>query len=311
MNRLCIFAHYDRDDIVDRYVLNYLQGLRSVAQHIVFVSTSRLAGPDIETLRRLCDSVITRENIGYDFMSWQIGLASIHDFAAYDELIVCNDSVYGPLYPLENIFRRMAKQRCDFWGITDCGYKAFHLQSYFIVFRKHMVASKPFKEFWQSVTPEESKARIIEKYEIGLTDGFVKEGFKPATYVHYIPSFPAHLWSLRRPWSFKKCLWLFIVAPLSGIVPRWKKMAPPGRKLINTTYVYWRKLIIRRKMPFLKIELLRSNPTRAYIDDYEQVLSKYSDYDATLIKNHLRRVNGVGSPPYAQGETLPRRIECT
>lgn len=290
MNRLCIFAHFDRDNIVDKYVLNYLQGLRRVAQRIVFVSTSQLTGPDIEDLRRMCDSVITRENVGYDFMSWQAGLASIDDIAAYDELIVCNDSVYGPLYPLEKVFDRMGKRACDFWGITNGCHKTFHLHSYFIVFRKHAVASKPFKEFWQSITPEESKARIIERYEIGLTDCFVREGFKPATYAEYSPSFLRYLLTLGPPWGFHKCLWLFVVAPLSGVVPRWKKMAPPPRSSFMVIYSYWRELIIRRKMPFLKIGLLKSNPTGAYIDDYEQVLKKYSDYDVTLIKNHLRRM---------------------
>jgi rhamnosyltransferase len=290
MKRVCIFAHYDRDNIVDSYVLNYLQGLRSVAQHIVFVSTSQLTGQDLETLGRLCDSVITRENVGYDFMSWQIGLASIDDIAAYDELIVCNDSVYGPLYPLEMAFNRMAKRACDFWGITNGCHKAFHLDSYFIVFRKHLVASNPFKEFWQSITPEESKTHIIEKYEIGLTDYLVREGFKPATYAEYSPSFLRYLLTLGPPWGFHKCLWLFVVAPLSGVVPRWKKMAPPPRSSFVVTYSYWRELIIRRKMPFVKIGLLRSNPTGAYIDDYEQVLKKYSNYDVTLIKNHLRRM---------------------
>ena len=291
MNRLCIFAHYDRHNIVDKYVLNYLQGLRSVARHILFVSTSRVTGPDAEALGRFCDSVILRENIGYDFMSWQTGLASINEIAAYDELIICNDSVYGPLYPLENVFGAMENRSSDFWGITSYGYKRFHLQSYFIVFRKRMIESRPFREFWRSITPEESKARIVEKYEIGLTDAFVKEGFRPDTYVRYTPSFFRYLWALGPPWNFERCLWLFIVAPLSGVVPRWKKMTPPPRDLILITHAYWKKLIIQHKMPFLKIELLRSTPTGVRIAGYEQVLEKYSNYDVTLIKNHLGRMN--------------------
>jgi lipopolysaccharide biosynthesis protein len=296
MKRLCIFAHYDRDNIVDRYVLNYLQGLRSVAQHIVFVSTSRLTDPDIETLGHLCDSVITRENIGYDFMSWQAGLASIDDIAAYDELIVCNDSVYGPLYPLENVFDTMARQTCDFWGITGHRHRAFHLQSYFIVFKRHMTDSKPFREFWRSITPEESKATIVEKYEIGLTDGFVKEGFKPATYVHYSPSYLRYLRTVGPPWTFQKCLWLFVVVPLSGVVPRWNTMALRPEDHFPITHAYWKEIIVRHKMPFLKIEVLRHNPIRVCINNYERVIAKHSDYDVTLIKNHLRRMNGVDSP---------------
>jgi len=291
MNRICVFAHYDRDNMVDQYVLRYLEGLRKVTQHIIFVSTSRLGAHDIKVLERVCGLVITRENVGYDFMSWQVGLESVTDIASYDELILCNDSVYGPLYPLDKIFDKMAKRACDFWGITADADKAFHLQSYFLVFRKNLMATDAFKSFWRSIIPEQSKKEIIEKYEIGLTDTLVKQGFKPAVLISYTPSFPRHLWSMRKPWSFKKCLWLFIVAPLSGIIPRWKNMAPPSRKFVNTTYVYWSKLVIHRKMPFLKIDLLRTNPTGTRIDHYARVLGRYSDYEVSHIVNHLKRMN--------------------
>jgi lipopolysaccharide biosynthesis protein len=290
MNRLCVFAHFDRDNVIDGYVLNYLKALRSVAHSIVFVSTSQLTGPDIRTLSGLCDSVITRANVGHDFMSWRIGLASVSDLAAYDEVIVCNDSVYGPFYPLEQVFHKMAKRDCDFWGITCGTHKSFHLQSYFIVFRRRILASRAFNEFWQSVTPERSKERVVEKYEIGLTDRLVKEGFRPAAYTKHSPSFLRYLLTIGPPWSLHKCLWLFIVAPLSGVVPRWKQMAPPPRNSFSAIYVDWKQLILRRKAPFLKIDLLRSNPTGADIDNYKQFLQKCCDFDVSLIENHLRRM---------------------
>jgi lipopolysaccharide biosynthesis protein len=290
MNRLCIFAHFDLDNVVDQYVLKYLQELRSVAQHLVFVSTSTLSDQHIAAVRHLCDSVITRENAGYDFMSWQTGLASVRNLAPYDELIICNDSVYGPFYPLENVFDGMATQPYDFWGITSYGHTSFHLQSYFIVFKKHVIESSAFRKFWHSITPEESKARVVDKYEIGLTETFVTEGFRPGTYVQYRPSFVKYLSVLGRPWNLEKFLWFFVVAPLSGVVPRWKNMAPPPRKMILLTHAYWKELIIHHKMPFIKIELLKSNPTRVSVQGYERVLEKYSSYDVTLIKDHLKRM---------------------
>ena len=45
-NRLALFAHFDAQDQVKRYVVEYLAQLRTVCERVVFVSTSRLAAPE-------------------------------------------------------------------------------------------------------------------------------------------------------------------------------------------------------------------------------------------------------------------------
>lgn len=42
MNRITIFAHYDRDAVIDEYVLYYLRGLKEVAARVLFVSDAAL-----------------------------------------------------------------------------------------------------------------------------------------------------------------------------------------------------------------------------------------------------------------------------
>jgi lipopolysaccharide biosynthesis protein len=43
-------------------------------------------------------------------------------------------------------------------------------------------------------------------------------------------------------------------------------------------------------MPFLKVELLRDNPLRIKINNFEHVLVSHSDYDIAYIRSHLKRV---------------------
>ena len=70
-----------------------------------------------------------------------------------DDLVVINDSSYGPLYPFAESFEKMAARNCDFWGYT--GYNAFgnvHISSYFYYFRRRVVDSCAVDEFLSGVT---------------------------------------------------------------------------------------------------------------------------------------------------------------
>ena len=40
MKRLCIFAHYDKDNLIDDYVIYYLRELKKSFNKIIFVSDS-------------------------------------------------------------------------------------------------------------------------------------------------------------------------------------------------------------------------------------------------------------------------------
>jgi rhamnosyltransferase len=284
MNRLAVFAHYDKDDLVDQYVWYYLDNLKAVSDSIAFVTTSKIGQSDITTLKTICDKVIVRENIGYDFMSWRTGINSTGNIADFDELIICNDSVYGPLYPLDNIFDAMGKKDCDFWGMTDNYEIAYHLQSYFLVFKKSVINSEGFKDFWNGVTPERTKDEVIRKYELGLTESLMSAGFKPCAYAPIPPSIGRAIKvkaqsAFRRPSQTLKTL--------SRMLSKRGQVNYAG---LNPTHFFWKELIVKYRMPFVKIDLLRDNRLNINIKGYEDIIRKYSNYDLDLIRKHLQRV---------------------
>lgn len=184
VKRLCVFAHFDKDNIVDEYVLFYLRDIRKVADRVVFVSASSLNSETISRLKNICDSVIIRKNEGYDFASWQTALKS-ETLKDFDELILCNDSVYGPLLPLELVFGAMRGESCDFWGMTGSHDIAYHIQSYFLVFKKTILDSGVFQKFWESTNIPQSKKEVIKLCEIGLSQTLLSAGFKASTYARY------------------------------------------------------------------------------------------------------------------------------
>ena len=281
-SRAIIFAHYDKHKLVDDYVYFYLDKLQKVSNYMVFVSVVELTQNEINKLKTICDDVILRDNVGYDFMSYRVGLESF-DHKLYDEVVICNDSVYGPFYSLRVIFDSMQEKKCDFWGITSGDEIAYHLQSYFVVFKKKVLHSKAFQKFWRDVEVLESKSDIIKKYEIGLTQQLLTRGFTGLSYIDHKPNMLK---------TFKERLKR--LTPSKIIVK--VSLLMQGKYKIQDSFTVsimhedWKELVVYKKAPFIKIELLRDNPVTVQIDDYEDVIKSISDYDVALIKQHLQRV---------------------
>jgi lipopolysaccharide biosynthesis protein len=283
LNRLCIFAHYDKDNLVDEYVLYYLQKVKEISTSVIFVSTSKINEDGISKLGILCDKVILRENQGYDFMSWQKGIELITNLSNYDELILCNDSVYGPLYSLSDIFDVMRSKGGDFWGITDSFEISYHLQSYFLVFKKRVIISDAFRNFWSRVKIESRKNDIIKKYEVGLTQYLISKGFKPG----------AFLASSSFTFKILRSKIIFVLKhPLTSIkiiIFAFQRYVL-NYKALNSPQYLWKDLFVNHHMPFIKIELLRDNPARVNVEGYEKIIEQNSNYNIILIKRHLERI---------------------
>jgi len=342
--RLCIFAHFDKDNILDPYVLFYLQEIRKVADRLAFVSTASLAPETLATLKPVCDAVLIRNNEGYDFAGWKFALQSEAEaLNDYDELILCNDSVYGPFFPLEQIFSEMKGNACDFWGITSNYDIAYHVQSYFLVFSKTVLVSSAFQKFWKEMEIQKSKKNVIKHGEVHLSQTLLKAGFRASTYTrHRLLLSLAIVYSVqffivkagirirkalnvlflrlshrRRKDHHRKSLAALIkeaVISTGRILYKIKNtigkgfheifhfILHPGKKFrrlilffelrlkaVNVTHFLWKQLILYNKMPFIKVDLLRDNPMGVDIGDYKHVISRVSNYNASLIANHLSR----------------------
>ena len=301
MKRLAIFAHYDRDDLLDDYVLYYLAALKHVVKNIVFVSASSLPDASVNRLKTICDTVVLRENVGYDFGSWQAGLHAVREMSTYDEVIICNDSVYGPLFPLVELFGKMEAIDCDFWGVTESRDIPYHLQSYFLAFRRPVIASPFFTNFWQSVKSEEDKGTVIRKYEVGLTQTLLEAGFRSAVYAGYKPSdrdtLKRRIINIfkRRIISILKGNPLRMVNPFR-MVAKWAVSGVSfDKKKLNVTLFFTREVVAECRTPFIKISLLRHRPMKIELRGFESFLQEHTDFPMELIRRHLKRVGSHGS----------------
>ncbi|MTW22767.1 rhamnan synthesis F family protein [Allochromatium palmeri] len=184
--RLCVFAGYSAKGVVERYVLRYLRALKQVCDLIVYVADNRLSAAERAKLDALADYVIAERHGEYDFGSYKRGIAMLreHGLLRNRELILCNDSCYGPIRGFGDIFTVMQANAYDFWGLTKSQSICPHLQSFFMVFSSRVVASDAFLAFFQAVQRQQSFRQVVLQYETRLTSTLQEAGFTWDAYIN-------------------------------------------------------------------------------------------------------------------------------
>lgn len=179
MKRIVFFAHYDKHNIIDDYVVEYIKDLTTIANKIIFVSSCNINSEEKHKIDKYCSSILIKSNEGYDFGSWKFGMEYIgfDNMLSFDEVIIANDSCFAPIFPFSEMFNKMSTNQCDAWGVTyGIGY-ANYLQSYFLVFRKKVIESSLFVNFFKKITTQKNKYDYITKYEVGLSSMLIKNNF--------------------------------------------------------------------------------------------------------------------------------------
>ena len=166
--RIAIYVIFDKDGKLDRFRKYYLQELRKEVDTIVGVVSGTLTPESRDELTELTDDFFVRENKGLLAGSWVDGIAHIgwDTLEEYDELLMLNDSFFGPFYPLSEMFDAMEKSDADFFGsmqnfeektytsIAGRPMKHGHFMGsicYFYVIRPRLLHSSEFKDYWSKV----------------------------------------------------------------------------------------------------------------------------------------------------------------
>ena len=297
-SQVALFVHFDAGGAVRPYVLNYLRALRETGLSLVVVSNSgRLRPEAMAALQTLCDGIIVRRNIGYDFGAMREGVEYLALPRPDTEMVLLvNDSVYGPLQPLGPVLQRIDFAAADIWGLTESWQTQFHLQSFFMAFGRPALTSRAWPEFWGQVRPVSSKWWVILHYEVGLTQHFLRVGLRARA-----------LWPYRE--LVQELPALEFPAPAEGGdvdrdgFPRLMDPIARGRIAhlrhlrgalsvqvpLNPTSDFWR-ILLRSGFPFIKRELLRKNPTGVGdLADWRDEVQASGGGDLETIERDLQR----------------------
>jgi|GEM_PF-1122477 len=205
-NRIAVFASYSSDDKISEYIIYYLENLKKVCGTIIFCADNDLGKPELNKLNKFCKFIIYGKHGEYDFGSYKRGLELISQKKfQYKQLILCNDSCYGPISPLEKVFDDMQNRKCDFWGITsDTEEKILYLHSYFLVFNKKVIRSGKLEEYLNRVKQQKNHKDVCRMYEYPLTGYLNSCGFTYDCYIRYNISSKALSEQLSYPYSLIK-----------------------------------------------------------------------------------------------------------
>ena len=175
--RVCLFSHYDKHSQLDDHVIHYMRSLKEVGLSVVLISSNMdLSKESLGIAKTMCSAVILRENRGWDFAGWALGITTLNGMYNASEIVIANDSVYGPMHPISEMFDFMNERPCDLWSVTESFEIDWHLQSYFLVFKRSAIASDCFRRFWENVRILRTKHGVIIHYEIKLARFFCLTG---------------------------------------------------------------------------------------------------------------------------------------
>ncbi len=220
--RACLYAAYDRDGILDDYVVHYLREMARFAD-VFYLADGVLDPGELDKLDGIAVQAWSQPHAAYDFGSWSVlarDLVGWDRLADYDEVVLANDSCFL-VRPLDEVFAEMDARACDWWSLQatsmefnedDVGTDAsmpldvarrdmvgprrwsdvryLHLSSYFQVLRRPVLDDEGFRYRLDTVCGQRNKQLVVDKYEIGIGRYLMDSGYEFETWADAL--YPFH-----------------------------------------------------------------------------------------------------------------------
>lgn len=277
--KLIFFAHYDPKDEVDDYVRFYIEKLYSLGSTIIFVSGSPHLKPEsADKIAQYCSGMYTRRTLSLDFGSWHLAWELMKrkgwTLESFDQFLLANDSVYGPLFDLNAMFSRFVG--ADMYGVTESREISLHLQSYFLMWDLNPKTHAFIEAFWRDFRYVVRKQALINRYELGISQQARRWGLRQLAYISDAEARQAAIQQGDR-----------------------EQLAALSLGSINNSLYLWEVLISTLRCPFLKTDLPRRNRYRSSrIPALSSFLEQWTEYDPSLIERNLDR---IGEKPNYRG----------
>ncbi|WP_424023909.1 rhamnan synthesis F family protein, partial [Microbacterium sp.] len=174
---------------MEDYIPFALAGLRDHAARVLVVVNGSLSDEGRAKLEPVSDEILVRENVGFDIWAHKDALDHVGaGIAEFDEVLLTNDTWFGPVRPYGPVFERMGEQAVHFWGMTDHareepnpftgeGVLHYHLQSFWIAVRREMFLSPEWEAYWRDLPQMPGYFDAVLQHEAVFTEHFASRGF--------------------------------------------------------------------------------------------------------------------------------------
>ena len=190
-NQALVVAHFHKSGKLRSDTIKFLNCCEKKFKRVIFVSTN-LNPSEHSKLPKFVECH-TRENLGYDFFSYRLGIEQLRKDINLDpghedkihQVTVLNTSflIFNPERFLQSYFiDGLQKQSADFCGLTmhpASGKTPAHLQSFLLTFSDALLKDPQVINWWNRLSIFEEKSLIIKKYEMGISKYLGTLGYMP------------------------------------------------------------------------------------------------------------------------------------
>ena len=226
MKRICLFAGYDNKNIIHDYVVYYLKELSTVAD-VYYMADNEISEHEKAKITPYVKGAYGFNHKKYDFGSWQelIKIIGWEKLSEYDELILANDSVFGPLYPIKELFEKIEKDRqwevCGMDRVYNADKDLWYISSYFLIFKNRAFTSNFFKTHLEKLNNNIGYNEAVKYMERPFMAMFYNNGFcvkSLAANYSYIDDFISNHKSSKIPFLKKKPFFAGNIYKLDDII---------------------------------------------------------------------------------------------
>jgi hypothetical protein len=178
INRIAIVSMYDIDGVVDSYLEYFVSQLKEICNYVIVVVNGNINDKGYQKLMPVTDKIIIRDNKGFDFGAYiyVVKLLGVEYFMKYDQIILSNDTNFGPIYPFKDIINDSFEQ----YDVVSMGMNNYDwlsmLHGYFLIINKfHM--SEVLDYICGVDVDNMQKSDVVGYFEYGLTIFLKNKGY--------------------------------------------------------------------------------------------------------------------------------------
>lgn len=200
MHRLGIFVFYNKRGRAGRYIDYLLEKTMSILDELIIAVNGRMDEDAERMFRKYTPRIYIRENVGFDAGAHKDVLMELFEskeLLQWDELLLFNDTFFGPLDSWDCVISEMEHSNADFWGLSayygsysdgEIEWEKFpyHVQGYFVMLRQPLLSSQDFQEYWREASYARTFREAVITYEVGMSQFFCKRGYKADSFLERV-----------------------------------------------------------------------------------------------------------------------------
>jgi ABC-2 type transport system ATP-binding protein len=176
---VAIIAAYDVRRLYGTAVEHMVASLAAAGWRTVVSYSTAIDSPPDASERTLPDVLIMRDHAGagWDFFSWRVAFETCPELRDAQRILVLNDSMIGPIAPIEPLLARLIRSTADVVGLAEAADPIPHLQSWGVAFAGRAISSGAVEDFYQRAGLTWPKEDVIGHMEIPLGAWFARRDY--------------------------------------------------------------------------------------------------------------------------------------